>query len=147
MARFLRDTYVPDASERDAVGEERYSLGARGYNGIELDLHETYQWGWEQLAWVESEMAETAEKIAPGQGVEAAKDLLETDPSRAIEGEAEFTVSRPVQNVPLGPTLITSFCALPGVCRALKCPPCRAGRDGCRARPVCSVGVVSPVSG
>ena len=92
MARFLRDTYVPDASERDAVGEERYSLGARGYNGIELDLHETYQWGWEQLAWVESEMAETAEKIAPGQGVEAAKDLLETDPSRAIEGEAEFTV-------------------------------------------------------
>ena len=91
MARFLRETYVPGASERDAVGEERYSLGARVYNGVELDLQETYQWGWEQLAWVESEMAETAEKIAPGRGVEAAKELLETDPARAIEGEAEFT--------------------------------------------------------
>ena len=92
MARFLRETYVPGASDRDAVGEERYSLGARGYNGIELDLRETYDWGWEQLAWVESEMAETAERIAPGKGVEAAKELLETDPARAIEGEAEFTV-------------------------------------------------------
>ncbi len=92
MARFLRETYVPGASERDAVGEERYSLAARVYNGIDLDLHETYQWGWEQLAWVESEMEATAQRIAPGQGVEAAKELLETDPARAIEGEAEFTV-------------------------------------------------------
>ena len=92
MARFLRETYVPGASERDAVGEERYSLGARVYNGVELDLTETYEWGWEQLAWVESEMAATAQKIAPEQGVEAAKELLETDPARAIEGEAEFTV-------------------------------------------------------
>ena len=92
MARFLRETYVPGASDRDAVGEERYSLATRGYNGIELDLRETYDWGWEQLAWVESEMAETAERIAPGKGVEAAKELLETDPARAIEGEAEFTV-------------------------------------------------------
>ena len=92
MARFLRETYVPGASEWDAVGEERYSLAARVYNGIELDLRETYEWGWEQLAWVESEMETTAEKIAPRQGVEAAKELLETDPARAIEGEAEFTV-------------------------------------------------------
>ena len=92
MARFLRETYVPGASERDAVGQERYSLAARVYNGIELDLRETYEWGWEQLAWVESEMEATAQKIAPGQGVEAVKRLLETDPARAIEGEAEFTV-------------------------------------------------------
>ena len=90
MARFLRETYVPGAAERDAVGPDRYSLAARVYNGIELDLRETYRWGWEQLAWVESEMAATAEKIAPGQGVEAARELLETDPARAINGEAEF---------------------------------------------------------
>ena len=92
MARFLRETYAPGASRRDAVGEERYSLSARVYNGIELDLQETYQWGWEQLAWVESEMEATAQQIAPGQGVEAAKELLETDPDRAIDGESEFTV-------------------------------------------------------
>ena len=90
MARFLREHYIPGAAHRDAVGEERYSLAARVYNGIELDLPETYRWGWEQLAWVESEMAAAAEKITPGQGVAAAKELLETDPSRAIEGEERF---------------------------------------------------------
>ncbi len=90
MAGYLRRTYIPNAAERDAVGEERYSLAARVYNGIELDLAETYRWGWDQLAWVESEMESTAEKIAPGQGVAAAKELLETDPARAIEGEAAF---------------------------------------------------------
>ena len=90
MARFLREDYIPGATERDSVGEERYSLAARVYNGIELDLQETYRWGWEQLAWVESEMAAAAEEITPGRGVAAAKELLENDPSRAIEGEEKF---------------------------------------------------------
>ena len=90
MARYLRDSYVPRAAERDAVGEERYSLGARVYNGIALDLRETYEWGWEQLAWVESEMDKTAERIAPGAGLAAVRELLDTDPARAIEGEDAF---------------------------------------------------------
>ena len=90
MARFLREDYIPRAAERDAVGEERYSLAARVYNGVELDLLETYLWGWEQIAWVESEMAVAAKKITPGQGIQAAKELLETDPARAIEGEEKF---------------------------------------------------------
>ena len=90
MALYLRETYAPRAAERDAVGEERYSLAARVYNGVELDLLETYRWGWEQLAWVDSEMAETAERIAPGRGIEVATELLDTDPARAIEGEEPF---------------------------------------------------------
>ena len=90
MALYLRETYAPRAAERDAVGEERYSLAARVYNGVELDLLETYRWGWEQLAWVDSEMAETADRIAPGRGIEGATELLDTDPARAIEGEEPF---------------------------------------------------------
>ena len=90
-ASCARPTCPAPRSETQS-GEERYSLAARVYNGIELDLRETYEWGWEQLAWVESEMDATAQKIAPGQDVEAVKELLETDPARAIEGEAEFTV-------------------------------------------------------
>ena len=90
MALYLRETYAPRAAERDAVGEERYSLAARVYNGVELDLRETYWWGWEQLAWVDSEMAETAERIAPGRGIEGATELLDTDPVRAIEGDEPF---------------------------------------------------------
>ena len=90
MARFLKDIYLPNAVERDAVGEERYSLGARVYNGIELDLRDTYDWGWEQLAWVDSEMEATARKIASGKTVEEVIGILDTDPNRAVEGVDEF---------------------------------------------------------
>ncbi len=90
IAQFLRETYIPRAADRDAVGQERYSLAARVYNGIELDLLDTYQWGWEQLDWVDSEMDSTAEKIAPGRSVEEVIRILDTDPDRAIEGVDEF---------------------------------------------------------
>ena len=72
------------------MGPDRYALSARAYNGTHLDLRETYAWGWEQLWWVEREMAATAERILPGGGVEAAKQLLETDSARAIEGVEAF---------------------------------------------------------
>ena len=42
MGRFLREEYAPHASERDAVGVDRYALHARMANGIALDLPETY---------------------------------------------------------------------------------------------------------
>ena len=90
MGRFLSGEYMNDATEQDGVGEERYALSSRAFNGTELDFTETYDWGWEQLRWVESEMAKTAERILPGAGVEAAKQFLETDPDRAIEGVDAF---------------------------------------------------------
>ena len=90
MGRFLSDEYINHAIERDGVGEERYALSSRAFNGADMDFIETYNWGWEQLRWVESEMAKTAERILPGAGVEATKQFLETDPDRAIEGVDAF---------------------------------------------------------
>ncbi len=90
FGNFLSEEYLPYADKLDGVGKERYAISARQYNGIALDLKEIYDWGWEQLRWVESEMRITAEKILPGEGIEAAKNLLEADPKRAIEGENEF---------------------------------------------------------
>ena len=90
MGRFLRESYLDKAVGRDSVGRDRYALASRTYNGIEVDLEETYGWGWNQLNWVEREMSSTAQKILPGGGVEAAKQLLETDPARAIEGIEPF---------------------------------------------------------
>ena len=72
------------------MGRERYARGVKGYNGTDINLEETYDWGWEQLHWVEAEMESTANRILPGAGVEAAKHLLETDPERAIKGEEPF---------------------------------------------------------
>ena len=86
MRVFLEREYLPKASERDAAGRERYALMSRQFNGCELDLEETYAWGWEELYRVEREMAATAEKIVPGGSIEDAQELLETDAARAIEG-------------------------------------------------------------
>ncbi len=90
FATFLRERYLPQAIVRDAVGEERYARYSRSWNRCDLDLHETYDWGWDEIARIDGEMAAAAEQIAPGEGVEAAKTVLDTDPARAIEGVEEF---------------------------------------------------------
>jgi len=90
LAQYLRKEYVPQAVDKDGVGRETYSLAARVFNGTEIDLEETYAWGWEQVRWVESEMAATADRITPGTGLAEVVDLLENDPERSIEGAEEF---------------------------------------------------------
>lgn len=92
LGAFLRDEYAPVADERDAVGRDRYSLFARAFNGIELDLDETYAWGWEELYRIEHAMRSVAERILPGESLPAVFDHLETDPNRTIEGVDEFLV-------------------------------------------------------
>ncbi len=90
MADWLEREYLPRANPRDPVGRDRYQAASRGFNGIELDLDETYQWGWEEVWRIQSEMAETAERISPGATVAEAIAILEADDDRAIEGEDAF---------------------------------------------------------
>ena len=90
FAGFLAEEYLPKARVEDAVGTERYALGSLSYNGIELDLLDTYEWGWDQLAWVRSEMQAAANAIKPGATVAAAIETLESDPERAVHGVDEF---------------------------------------------------------
>jgi uncharacterized protein (DUF885 family) len=89
-ARYLAEQYLPRAESRDPVGRERYQLRARAFNGIDLDLEETYAWGWEELWRIQAEMEATADRIQPGASVAEAIDVLNTDPERAIEGEDAF---------------------------------------------------------
>ena len=58
--------YSAIASPEDPVGAERYRLFARYHNGTNLDLAETYSWGWEELHRIESRMEELVERILPG---------------------------------------------------------------------------------
>ena len=90
FADYLRDEYLSAARVRDAVGGEYYSLTSRSYNGIDLNFDETYEWGWEQLRWVQSEMRKAADQIKPGATIDEAVEILENDPERAIEGVDEF---------------------------------------------------------
>jgi uncharacterized protein (DUF885 family) len=90
LGRFLVEEYAPHAAERDPVGRERYALYAQDFNGIALDLDETYRWGWNELHRIEHAMGQVAERILPGADVDAVIKHLETDPTRAIEGVDEF---------------------------------------------------------
>ena len=86
MHRYLVDEYLPAASDREAAGDERYRLAARNFVGAAIDLKETYDWGWHELYRLEDEMRKTASRIAAGASLAEVKELLETDPARAIEG-------------------------------------------------------------
>ena len=86
LATWLRDEYVPVASEVDASGDERYQAWARFLLGTDLDLDEAYAWGWEELARLEAEKAKECEKILPGASFLEVRELLITDPARSVEG-------------------------------------------------------------
>ena len=86
LAFYLRNIYSPKATVEDPVGEERYLLHSRQYNGCDLDPLEAYDWAWEELYRIEAEMAKTADAIMPGATVPEAVDFLAHDPARQIEG-------------------------------------------------------------
>lgn len=90
MAEFLSEKYLPASTPVDGVGRERYAAFSRLYNGAELDLDEAYEWGWAELERIEEQMAIVAERILPGAGLSEVVELLETDPSRSIEGPDAF---------------------------------------------------------
>ncbi|MDQ1430299.1 MAG: hypothetical protein QOF40_901 [Actinomycetota bacterium] len=90
LGRFLVEEYAPQATEHDPVGRERYAMYAQDFNGIALDLDETYAWGWDELHRIEHAMGQVAERIIPGADVDTVIEHLEADPTRAIEGVDEF---------------------------------------------------------
>jgi len=90
MGRYLREVLYTNATERDAVGPDRYGMAARAFSGATLDLERTYAWGWDQLYGVEAEMRATAGKVKPGATIAAAVDLLESDLARCIQGVEPF---------------------------------------------------------
>ncbi|WP_432127518.1 DUF885 domain-containing protein [Streptomyces sp. bgisy082] len=90
FAGYLTNELAPLAPELDALGEDRYQLGVREFLGVRLDLHETYAWGWEELRRIQRDMAEAAERIAPGEPVPAVLAALDEDPRHHIKGAAAF---------------------------------------------------------
>jgi uncharacterized protein (DUF885 family) len=90
LAAYLRDEYAPNADPRDPVGRDRYTLFARDFTGIDLDLEETYAWGWEELHRIEDAMRRVGERILPGASIDEVIRHLDDDPTRAIEGVEEF---------------------------------------------------------
>lgn len=90
LARYLTTEYATTVDAPDPVGPERYALFSRLFNGIELDLAETYAWGWDELHRIERQMEAVGERILPGAPLPEVIDHLERDPNRAIEGVDAF---------------------------------------------------------
>ncbi|MDQ3475360.1 MAG: DUF885 domain-containing protein [Actinomycetota bacterium] len=88
---FLTDRLLPAAPSSDAVGEQRYGRWLRYFTGAELDLAETYEWGWSELARIVAEKEQVAEQISPGKGLAAAIAALDDDPARILRGRDELT--------------------------------------------------------
>ncbi len=88
LADFLRRELRPLATERDAVGAERYALCLREFTGADLNLADTYAWGWQEFLDIEAEMTALAQRIG-GSPAEAAERLDHDDTYRVV-GRAEF---------------------------------------------------------
>lgn len=90
LADYLEGTYRPDAVAADPVGVDRYRFATRRYLLADIDLEETYRWGWAEIVRLRAEMVGLAEEIRPGVGLEAVMDLLQTDPGRMAGSPEEF---------------------------------------------------------
>jgi uncharacterized protein (DUF885 family) len=90
FAAFLRTELASRGSDKQAFGRDRYALASRYYLGAEVDLDETYAWGFEELARLESEMRQVADKIVPGGSVDDAVEALDAEPARNIVGKEAF---------------------------------------------------------
>lgn len=90
FGRFLDEELVPVGREKEAVGREHYALASRYFLGAEIDLEETYAWGWGELARLSDEMDRVADLIKPGATVDEAVASLDADPARSIASTEEF---------------------------------------------------------
>ncbi|GGO88028.1 hypothetical protein GCM10011584_14060 [Nocardioides phosphati] len=90
FGRFLENEMAPRGREGDGVGREHYALASRQFLGAAVDLEATYAWGWEELARIEADMAETARRIVPGGSVADAVAALDADPERDLGSREAF---------------------------------------------------------
>ncbi len=119
LGEWLVTEYLPGAAGTpDGVGEERYLIGARRWNGAELDLAEVYDWGWSQYREILADMRAEVEQILPGatpaqamahldvhgevvDGVDAVRDRLQQlmDEAMASLAGTHFDLADPIKVV------------------------------------------------
>ena len=87
LAAWMRSELAPKASSKEACGEERYLRWSAYWSGATLDLHELYEWGYQDLKRINTRMWEIARELLPeAKSLVEVADLLDNDPARAIDG-------------------------------------------------------------
>ena len=83
---WMRTEYLPRAGGTpDGMGPERYRVGARRWNGADLDLAETYEWGWDQYRQIQAQMKAEAQTILAGSTPQQAMHYLD-EHSEVVDG-------------------------------------------------------------
>ena len=88
LAAFLRLELAPAARATDPVGRGRYALASRDFLGAEVDLEETYAWGWDELIRLGAEQERTAAIIVGHAGATLAEAfaVLDADQRYVLHG-------------------------------------------------------------
>jgi len=89
IAEFLRGELLSRAPKTDGVGRDLYTVTARAFLGEDVDLAETYAFGWDELAQLTAEMRQVAAGLGHD-SVEAAAAALDADPARCLSTPAEL---------------------------------------------------------
>jgi uncharacterized protein (DUF885 family) len=90
FAEFLRGELLPRAPKADGVGRDLYTVTSRAFLGANVDLEETYAFGWHELAQLTAEMYQVAAELGHD-SIEAAAATLDTDPVRCLSTPDELT--------------------------------------------------------
>jgi uncharacterized protein (DUF885 family) len=90
LRRWLLDDYAPRTADvPDGIGAELYPVLARAWLGTELDLADTYAWGWAEFRRITAEMADQADRVLPGATAREAMNYLDKH-GEAVDGVEEI---------------------------------------------------------
>lgn len=81
LTDWLEQVYLPQAPTQDGVGAARYQRAARRHLGLNLDLAETYAWGWSQVRSLEAELDAALARAQPGHSRAEGVARLHADPT------------------------------------------------------------------
>ncbi len=84
---FLRTELATTAPAKDAVGAKVYALTSRAFTGADLDLAETYHWGWQEFLAIEAELLAVAHRINPNATAAQVAAQLDSDPAHQVQGQ------------------------------------------------------------
>ena len=87
---FLQNEILDSTIENDAVGIAQYKRSAKRHLGKDIDVYETYLWGFEEVRTILREADTVAAKITPGEGYLAAVNYLDSDPEYNLNSVPEL---------------------------------------------------------
>lgn len=87
---FLMDEIIPKTNEKDAVGPEIYARCAKRHLGKEINLKETYEWGWHEIHAIFDEIETVITELNPGGTYKETISILENDETRTANSPEEL---------------------------------------------------------